>query len=104
MNWRKVICWLTGHNWEILDGERHCTDCGYEPKDDVAFCPKCGSERIMSHIMVSDCYQYCSCLKCGHKFQDTSDCVVRVTYSDGYYELEKPTIDQDGIPVEQENE
>ena len=105
MNWRKMICWLTGHNWEIIDGKRHCIACGHEPKDDnVTFCPECGSEKLMNHIMVSDGYLFLSCLKCGHKFQDTSDCTVKVTTTHGCYELEKLMVDQDGNPIEQEND
>jgi len=105
MNWRKAICWLIDHNWQVFEGKRHCTACGHEPEDnDVIFCPECGSERIMGHIMVSDGYQYRSCKKCNHKFQDTSDGVVTVTFSHGCYELEKPMVDQDGNPIEEERE
>jgi len=102
MNWRKFICWLVGHNWQVFDGKRHCMACGYDPKDDnVIFCPECGSERLTLNVMVSDGYQFVECHKCDHKFQDPSECNIKVTGSRGYCELEKPTVDQDGIPIEQ---
>jgi len=105
MNWRRIVCWLWSHSWEVVDGKRHCTACDYRPEDvGVRFCPKCGSERLMGNIMASWGYQYVSCRKCGHKFQDTSDSAVTVTYGDGCYELEKPTVDQEGNPIEQEKE
>lgn len=105
MNWRKVICWLREHNWEVLEGKRHCVYCDYKPEDDgVRFCPKCGSERLMGYIMASVGYQYVGCRKCDHKFQDTSDAAVTVTFSGGSYELEKPMVDQDGDPIKEERE
>jgi hypothetical protein len=99
MNLRKVICWFKGHNWKVFEEKRHCVACGYKPKDDVRFCPKCGSERIRGCIMVSWGYQYCMCMKCNHKFQDTSDSEVTVTHGQGCYTLEKPMVDQDGEPI-----
>ena len=100
MNWRKVICWLTSHKWQVLEGKRHCTFCGHKPKDDdVIFCPKCGSERIMGHIMASVGYQYRSCMLCGHKFQSTGAGVVTVAFGDDCYELDRPVVDQDGEPI-----
>jgi len=101
MNWRKVICWLVGHKWQVIDGKRHCTACGHEPEDDVEFCPECGSERLRLCIMVSDGYQYLECMKCEHKFQDTGESSVIVQ---GCYELEKPVVDQDGKPIKEEIE
>ena len=105
MNWRKAICWLMGHKWQVFEGKRHCTACGYDPKDDdVIFCPECGSERLTLCIMVSDGYQHVECRGCGHKFQDTSGSIVKAGYGNSLYELEKPMVNQDGIPIEQEKE
>jgi hypothetical protein len=105
MNWRRVICWLRGHSWEVVEGKRHCVACDHRPNDDgVVFCPKCGSERLMGNIMVSWGYQYTSCRDCDHKFQDTSDSEVTVTCSDGYFVLEKPVVDQDGEPIKEDEE
>lgn len=100
MNWRKVICWLKGHNWRVFEGERLCVACNHEPKDDVPFCPECGSERIMGHIMASEGYHYRSCKKCDHKFQAHEDSEIAVTSQYGNYTLEKPMVDQDGKPIE----
>lgn len=104
MNWRRVICWLIGHKWQVFDGKRHCTACGHEPENDVPFCPKCGSEKLRLQVMVSDGYLFVSCEKCGHKFQDTSGASVTVVCSHGRYELEKPVVDQDGTPIKQDAE
>jgi len=104
MNWRKVICWLREHNWEVLEGKRHCTACGHAPEDDVLFCPECGCDRLRGCIMVSAGYQYVTCMKCDHKFQDTSDSTVTVICGDGRYELEKPMVDQDGNPIKAEEQ
>ena len=105
MNWRRIICWLWSHSWEVVDGKRHCVACDHRPKDDgVRFCPKCGSERLMGNIMVSQGYQFTSCQDCEHKFQDTTDCAVTVCFGDDCYELEKPEVDQDGEPIGDEEE
>lgn len=105
MNWRIIICWLRNHKWKVLEGKRHCTYCGHEPKDDdVKFCPECGSERLTLCIMASWGYQHVECRACGHKFQDTSDCTITVGYGHSGHELEKPMVDQDGIPIKQEKE
>lgn len=105
MNWRRVICWLRGHNWEVLEGKRHCVFCDYVPEDDdVNFCPECGSERLRLYIMASDGYQYVQCMKCEHMFQDTSECSVTVAFGDDCYELDKPEVDQDGDLIKEEIE
>lgn len=56
----------------------------------------------MGHIMVSWGYQYTSCKDCDHKFQDASDCSVKVVCGDYSGELEKPLVNQDGQPVDQD--
>lgn len=100
MNWKRLICWLKGHRWQVSEGKRHCTCCGYRPNDDsVRFCPKCGSERLRSCLMVSAGYQYTKCIECGHNFQDTSEFIVTVIFSHGHYELEKPKVNQDGTLI-----
>ena len=102
MNWRKVICWFMGHKWQVFEGKRHCTACGYAPENDVPFCPECGSDRLICCIMASWGYQYVECTKCDHKFQDTSECSVTITSGDDCYEFEKPMVDQDGNPIKEE--
>ena len=105
MNWKKIICWWRGHKWQVLEGKRHCTFCGHKPKDDgVRFCPKCGSERLMGNIMVSQGYHFTSCKNCDHKFQDTSAAVITVAFGDGCYELKKPMVGQDGKPIGDDEE
>ena len=103
MNLRRIVCWLWSHSWEVVEGKRHCTVCDLRPEDEgVMFCPKCGSERLMGHIMASWGYQYTSCKDCEHKFQDTHDGAVTVVFGDYSGELEKPLVNQDGYPVDQD--
>ena len=105
MNWRRIICWFMDHKWQVFEGKRHCACCGYEPNDEgVNFCPKCGHERLRCCIMASEGYQYVECMKCDHMFQDTSDCAVTVSFGGDGYELDKPMVDQDGTPIEEEEE
>lgn len=79
--------------------------CDYVPDDvDVTFCPECGSERTMLCIWASSGYQFRECRKCDHKFQDTSETKITITHDSGCYELEKPMVDQDGNPIEEERE
>lgn len=105
MNWGRITCWLWGHSWEVVDGKRHCVVCDHRPKDDgVRFCPRCGSERLMGNIMASRGYQYTSCNDCDRKFQDTTGCAVTVSFGDGWYELDRPAVDQEGIAIELEED
>ena len=52
MNLSRIICWFLNHKWQVFEGKRHCTCCGYEPDDEgVNFCPKCGNEREASRLL-----------------------------------------------------